>query len=971
MIIGGHGARRVPAVAGAAAVFCLAALIGCKRPVVGEPTKSAQLAGGPEISIAGAAVLGNGRVRVSLRMSQGGAPLSLGAALALRPTFTLAALSAHPVDGLAAWKSLLLTGAQTAAELPPSGPGTPAGLVVANARQPGGETSGTFDGADGEFTYEFASALPTGFVATETLRVGVYLSAAAGSPSTNATHDFRPAGGAAAPRDTVLDANCGRCHGTVAAHGGRRVGVRICLTCHTWQNADPDTVDPAAQDGATAATFPNPLELGRLVHRIHRGKNLPTLYQAAAGGSTVPAPALPSAAALPLPFFPGRNTPVVGRKFSVVGYQSREFVFGRVVNRTDNQMPARAVATGVVFPRDLRDCDACHAGAPQEYEVLYAASRRTCGGCHPEAWFGTAPITDPVHFAHAGGPQADDTKCAGCHVVSSPPQRFYAPLAQIHVPPRRSPRANAPRIVVRRVLDLVPGGVPDGAGGTKGPTVVFTLQDRVGDLLQPNAPSPANDTTAGTPSPVPRAFSALAVRLAGPTRPDYTGAPAVNSSDAGNPSALALVADATTHELSYTFVSTLPSTASGTWAVALDGRRRSTPALYDTATDTFNWPFTGEQVTESPDNPVVYVDTATGQWSEAAPGTAQPRRAVVAQEKCERCHGRFELHGGQRHEVEYCVMCHTPDRTDFGTVLGAASPSGRPKASPTGVVNLAGTFDGIEERSIHLKVLVHRLHTGGRTGAAALDLVQPHVVYGFGGTPFFLDEGEFPTDLANCTLCHEGRTYAVDQVPADARPTVANEDATIRHVPTKDGAGSDVPPTSAHVSGEATTPPVRAACMGCHATGVALSHATRYTSGGVEQCAQCHVRGSLSVDVAHGLAAADASAVAATFASIEESVLVPRCASAACHGGNPPAAFPGLEAGTAYGAIFQVASQQASGVNLVEPFAPEESYLLLKLRGDAGTAGGIATVMPLADAPLQPAELAAIEAWIANGAPND
>lgn len=976
MTSGGHGAGRLPALAGAAAAFLLAAASGCKRPSVGDPLNSAQTAAGPEVRIETASVLPNGHVQAGLTLSRGGARLSRAEAVALKPAFTLAVLSTHPVDGLAAWQSLLLTGGQTAPLLPPAGPVTPPSQVIAGARQPGVETSGTFGGEDGAFTYEFATALPAGFSPTATYRVGVYLSAAEGTPQTNATHDFRPAGGSPAPRDTVLDANCNRCHGAVRAHGGRRVGVRICLTCHTWQNSDPDTVDPAAPDGATPATDPNPLELGRLVHRIHRGRNLPTLHAAAPGGSAVPAPALPSAAALPLPFSPSRtggaspaNPPLAGRKYSVIGYQSREFVFGRVVSRTDNGMPPRVMAAGVVFPRDLRDCEACHGGAPQEYETLWAISRRTCHGCHPETWFDSAPITDPVHFAHAGGPQADDTRCAGCHVAEAPPQKLYAPLAEIHVPPRRSPRNNEPRVAVVRVQDLVPGGVPDGAGGRKGPTVVFKLTDRAGDLLQPGAPSPASDTAA-TPSPVPRAFASLAIRLAGPTTPDFAGAPAVSSGDAGNPNVLSLVADAATHELAYTFASTLPATAGGTWVVAFEGRRRAAPELYSTATDTFNWPYTGEAVTESLDNALVHVDTATGRWTPADPGGAVPRRTVVRQEKCERCHGRFDMHGGQRHRIAYCVVCHTADRTDWGSALGAAPVSGRPKSS-SGAVDLAGTFDGIEERSIHLKVLVHRIHTGARTGAAAIDLAQPHVVYGYGGSAFFLDEGVFPNDLRDCTLCHEGRSYAIDEVPPDAPPTVANENPTLRHVATKDALGNDVPASSAHAAGEPATPPVQAACRSCHGTGVTLTHAALHTSAGVEGCPQCHVRGSLSVDVAHGLAAPEAGVVAATFSSIAAEILGPRCASTACHGGSPPASFPGLDAPVAYDALVGVPSQQASGVNLVEPFAPERSYLLLKLRGEAAAVGGVGTLMPIGDAALDPSQLAAVEGWIANGAPHD
>jgi OmcA/MtrC family decaheme c-type cytochrome len=959
-------------VAGALAACCAAGITACKRPIIGEPTKSAQLAGGPAVTLTGAAVGGDGRVTVSLTVSRAGVPLSRDAALALGPAFTLAELSTHPVDGLLAWKSLILTGSETVAQLRPAGPPTPPALVVPNARQPGSDSGGTFAGTDGEFTYTFTDPLPGGFVPTDTLRIGVFLSAVAvGTRTTAATLDYRPAGGAPAPRDTVLTANCERCHGTLAHHDGKRLGVKLCLTCHTWQSADAETVDPAALDGATPATDPNPLELGRLVHRIHRGKNLPTLYLTAAGGTAVPAPTLPSATAPPAPFFPGRNTAVAGRKFSVVGSQSREVVFGRVVSRTDNQMPARAVPEGVSFPRDLRECDVCHGGAPQEYEILYAVSRRTCSGCHPEVWFDSTPITDAVHFAHTGGPQPDETKCASCHVVSTPPQKLYAPLAEIHQLPRRSPRNNSPSVVILRVQDLVPGGVPNGSGGTKGPTVVFKLQDRAGDLLQPNAPSPAMDT-APTPSPVPRAFSSLTIRIAGPIAPDFSGAPLLNSTDAGNPNLLTLVADPATHELSYTFASTLPAGAAGTFAVGVEGRRRATPARYDTATDTFNWPYTGEAVTESPDNPVVYVDTATGSWTAGTPDAAVPRRTVVGQDKCARCHGeRFELHGGNRHQVRFCVMCHTPDRTDWGTALGVPSPTGRPKLSPSGSVNLAGTFDGIEERSIHLKVLVHRIHTGGRSGAAALDLIQPYLVYGFGTSPLFFDDVRFPGDLRDCTLCHEARSYLLEAVPAGALPTIANEGPTLRHVSTLDALGNPVLPTSTHAPGEPSTPPLQAACLGCHATGAALLHSASHTVSGVEQCAQCHSRGSLSVDVSHGLATTDAAGVDATFTSISEKILVPRCASAACHGGTSPPNFPRLDAGASHDAIVQVASQQASGLSLVEPFLPEQSYLLLKLRGDGGTVGGIATTMPLADAALDPSEISAVEAWIANGAQND
>jgi hypothetical protein len=108
---------------------------------------------------------------------------------------------------------------------------------------------------------------------------------------------------------------------------------------------------------------------------------------------------------------------------------------------------------------------------------------------------------------------------------------------------------------------------------------------------------------------------------------------------------------------------------------------------------------------------------------------------------------------------------------------------------------------------------------------------------------------------------------------------------------------------------------------------------------------------------------------AASFSSLAVNVLAPHCATSACHGGSPPAYAPRLDAEAAWGELVGRPSFQVS-MNLVEPGSPEQSYLVLKLRGAAGWAGGIPTPMPT-DYALDEADIAAIEAWIANGAPND
>ena len=765
---------------GRAAVLLLAlAEVACGRAHSVSSTVGAAPPG-PRIALTGATVAG-GHVVASYTLTRGGSGLAGADATATRPTWTLATLGKDPVSGIAAWQSLLLTGGETLASLPIDGPGTPADQILSNVKQPGSETGGTLkDLGGGQFTYTFSAAVPQGLDPGQTLRVGVWLAGTPGTASTSSTFDFVPSGAPVQSRELVLDANCNRCHGVIQAHGGFRTGTRLCVTCHTYQNADPQTVDPAAAAGATPATNPNPLDLGRLVHRIHRGRDLPTLFSAADG------------------------TPVVGQKYSVVGFQSADNVFGQAVNRTDNGQPAMAVTTGVAFPQDLRNCEACHGGAAQGQQRFAAISRRTCQGCHPDVWFQSDALAagDLVHTPHPGGPQADDTACAGCHL---PGATTVADITTIHVAPELSPHWNGLTAQIVAVQGLTAG---------QHPTVVFTLTDRDGTPTPLGSPTPANDLQ----SPVPRKLGSVSITLSGPTAPDYaTGnAPLTESVP------LATAADAQ-GRFSYTFKANLPAGATGAWAVGLEARRSSG------ATDAGSWPFTGESINEWADNPVVYVDTATG----VAPGgNPTPRRQVIARASCNACHMDLSAHGGLRHNPEYCVMCHAPDATDW---------SQRPKANNN--TNLGATYDDIEERSIHFKVLIHRIHTGDRVGSAELDLARPMVVYGFHSSVNFLDDVRFPGDLADCNLCHANGTFRIESVPAGAGPTVANETATLQH---KGGP--------AHSAGEPSTLPVTAACMGCHDTGAAQTHAASNTIGGKENCKVCHgTNGFMSVDQVHGL----------------------------------------------------------------------------------------------------------------------
>lgn len=950
---------------GRAATFvvagCCLAVAACQQPKVGDRFVATEETG-PRIVITGAWVGMGDRVVTTLSLFSDGRPVSGAAVAELQPRFTLATLSAHPVDQLPAWRSHVLTGAQVVPSLPLTPPGADPRVSVTDARQPGAESLAPGSLADlggGEFIYAFATPLAP-YVPDETIRIGVWLDGAPATKWTSSTYDFRGQDGAKVDDGAaVLDEGCATCHGTLIHHA-RHSGVRLCATCHTWQNADPDTADPAAMHPASRATDPNPLELGRLIHRIHRGKDLPTAY-ASTWKSGDPS-TVPSAAGLPLPFQPTRsggtaprNTPVLGRKYSVVGENGHEAVYAQsltVATYDPTPIGTMAIVAGGMFPRDLRDCAVCHGGAPREDVVTSAVSRRTCSGCHPEVWFqGSSPAADPVRFPHPGGAQADDSRCLGCHVdgTTAGPPKLYAPIAELHVPPTRAPRYDKPVIEILKVEDLAPG---------KRPKVTYRLSDRVGPIApKPNAPAPGFEPDHATSSYVPRRLTGLVIRIMGPTTPDYayhssvqltSGAEQRESADDPDWDPLDISTVGGTDEYVYTFTSTIPPGATGTYVVGMEARRFAPSTHYDRVNDVFQWPYTGETINETAENALVYVNSASGVWP-PPPGSPAPvpRRTVVDQEKCLRCHDRIEFHG-QRNAMAWCVTCHAPDNTDWE------------KRNKGNAVSLGATYDGIEERSTHFKMMIHRTHTGSRKGVASLEGIAPYVVYY--GKAYFFDRGGFPNDLRDCTVCHAGKTYLLDNLPADAPPTLANERAEIRHAP-----GAAAHPFA--LGDEPATPPMQAACTGCHASAATFWHVASRTVGGVESCTSCHSKGPVSVEEAHGLVPLG-TAVGTSFSAIVQQIIVPRCATAACHSGSPPVAFPQLDADAAYGALVGAPSGQAP-MQMVEPGAPERSYLLYKLRGDAASAGGTPSTPMPTDGLLDPADVAAIEAWIANGAQND
>ncbi len=108
--------------------------------------------------------------------------------------------------------------------------------------------------------------------------------------------------------------------------------------------------------------------------------------------------------------------------------------------------------------------------------------------------------------------------------------------------------------------------------------------------------------------------------------------------------------------------------------------------------------------------------------------------------------------------------------------------------------------------------------------------------------------------------------------------------------------------------------------------------------------------------------AADSGPLIATFKSIQDNVFTPACTS--CHAGSAAPLGLRLESGASYALLVNVPSSQESGVLRVAPGDPDNSYLVQKLEGTAGSGAR----MPLGAPPLPQATIDFIREWIAAGA---
>lgn len=102
-----------------------------------------------------------------------------------------------------------------------------------------------------------------------------------------------------------------------------------------------------------------------------------------------------------------------------------------------------------------------------------------------------------------------------------------------------------------------------------------------------------------------------------------------------------------------------------------------------------------------------------------------------------------------------------------------------------------------------------------------------------------------------------------------------------------------------------------------------------------------------------------------TLPDIQVNVFTPSCALSFCHGAAMQAGMD-LRAGAAYANIVNVPSLEVPGKDRIEPFAPDESYLICKLENCPWIVG---QQMPLIGGPLDQSVINVIRQWVLLGAP--
>ena len=316
---------------GLALIFAFA-LVGCSG---GNSSNKPKDDDDDEAQVEAVKVTDNGTVakmEVFFRLSDDGESLSGVAADDIR--FSVAKLL--PAESPRTWQSYINVAETKEAGDPgnlPDGTPTPNGTTATHATAERASTEGGVfkDNGDGTYSYKFSfnfrdvtDPVTDALIAYEpsqTHRIAMQVS----DNVTNSIYDFIPNDQDATPDSYKIVANvsCNECHEKFGFHGGDRVSVDYCVTCHN--------------PGSTDANSTNTVDFKVMIHKIHSGENNPEVE---AGG-----------------------------EYAIWGFRNTKHDY-----------------SDVLYPQDTVNCIKCHDGTdpetPEGDNWKNEPSEAACGSCH-------------------------------------------------------------------------------------------------------------------------------------------------------------------------------------------------------------------------------------------------------------------------------------------------------------------------------------------------------------------------------------------------------------------------------------------------------------------------------------------------------------------------------------------------------------------------------------------------------------
>jgi len=342
-----------------------------ERAYYADPSVVEYVSPGLTISIVSAKIATDGTISVDYKLTDpNGAALDQSGIVTPGP-ISLSFLAAYIPNGQQQYTSYIVRTATAAS----------GGATATQAAADSGGTTATV--STGEYLYTYATKAPAGFDPTATNRIGIYGSRNLtefdlGTNYADATYDFVPNGAKPTPRDIVRTADCDACHGLpngmtsvtgsagLAAHGGSRRDVPLCIICHQPQTSDPNTG--------------NSLDMKVFIHDIHMGSSLPSVQ--------------------------------AGKPYQILGFQNSVNDFSTVV-----------------YPANILRCQTCHNpnnGAAQTNAWLTTPGAVACGSCHNNVNFATGanhpggPQINDSECADCHIPKGElpfDASILGAHLV--------------------------------------------------------------------------------------------------------------------------------------------------------------------------------------------------------------------------------------------------------------------------------------------------------------------------------------------------------------------------------------------------------------------------------------------------------------------------------------------------------------------------------------------------------------------------